>query len=881
LIQRVKKYAIFLIAISLAFSCSTKKNTALRRGYHNLTAHYNVLFNGNESFKKGMQKLETSHKDDYSEILPVFLYSKKEDLATIGSDMDRAIKKATKLITLHSITVKPDIDTKADLTPKEREFYSKKEYNKWVDDAYLLLGKSHFYKKEFGIAKESFNYIIATFGDIETAFEAKIWLTRIANEEERFRESEQNLNELIKITTLSKELLGEVYATWTDLELKQSNYNNAIPYLEKTIENTKHKSQRLRYNFLLAQLYAKIGDNVNASLYYNKVVGMNPPYEMAFNAKINQALTYQSGGVSRKDIEKELRKLLKDDKNIEYRDQIYYAIGQLYFKDQNFDEAVKYYKLSLAVGKDNNQQRARTQLTLADWYYAKPDYVNAQCYYDSAVSFIDEKYPDYKILQAKAASLTNLVKNMNMVNFEDSVLALSGKSQVDIEAVINARIEAERKAEEEQNQKKLEADQALQEMAENNQQSNTATAGSNGWYFYNPSAKISGHKEFIKYWGSRKLEDNWRRKSKTSVSFGETLTDATGEKKETKTDKAKITNKLSRDYYLQNIPFSDSAKMDANKKISTGLFNMGVIYGEELKDYKRAIQSFETLLSQFPNYENRLLVYFKLYTLAKNDNDMERTVKYQNKIISEFPNSSYAKIITNPNYLTELQAEEKKISDNYEQTYHLFNQGQYNLVETRAAQAIKDYPSSKLNPGYEYMLVVALGLKKDTLSFVTDLQNYAEKYPKTDLSENAQILIKYLQNKHPEIAEKQNEMVAHSLFSASMNEIHTFAYLVPPQTNLNQLIFNVINFNLDNFDSLKLEVKKVNVGKNNYCQVSQFKDGNEAMIYYKKIINNTDIFHDLEKSDLVSFVISQSNLKALTESGKNEQYMIFFRENYK
>jgi hypothetical protein len=264
-----------------------------------------------------------------------------------------------------------------------------------------------------------------------------------------------------------------------------------------------------------------------------------------------------------------------------------------------------------------------------------------------------------------------------------------------------------------------------------------------------------------------------------------------------------------------------------------------------------------------------------------NNNDIDRVAIYQKKIINEFPNSKYAKLITNPNYLAELQALEKQVSDYYEQTFQMFRQGNYNQVETRAAQAMKDYPSDKLYPKYEYMYMIASGLKKDTLSFVTDLQNYITKYQKSDLTENVQIMITYLQNKHPEIIEKQNEIVAHELFSSSINEPHFFVYIVPTQSNLNQLIFNVINFNLDNFDSLKLEVKKVSIGKNNLCQVGQFKDGNESMTYYRKIIKDEEIFRDLEKHDIVPFVISQTNLKVLTETGKSEQYMIFFMENYK
>lgn len=880
------KYIVFFLSAFIAFGCSTKKNTAVRRGYHNLTSRYNILYNGKESFKKGMQKLESGFKDDFSELLPVFLYSSKEATATIDPEMDRAMKKATKMLTMHSITVKPELKSKGELSQKEREFYNKKEYNKWADDAYLLLGKAQFYKQTYDPAQETFNYIVQSFPESNSVFEAKLWLARIADEKEKYRDAEDYLSDLTKNISLPHELIGEISATWTDFYIKQGKFKDAIPFLLKAISYTRHKYTRTRYTFLMAQLYAKTGDNVQASEYYDKVVNMNPHYEMAFNAKINRALTYQTGASSRKDIEKELKKMLRDDKNNDYRDQIYYAIGQLYFKDKNFDEAIKYFKLSLESGKDNNRQRAKTQITLADWYYAIPDYVNAQVYYDSAVGLIDEHYPDYQTLLTKSISLTNLVKNLNAYQFNDSVLKLAALSSEELNNLVDELIEKEKKDEEEKALKIQEDEQQRLDMNDAlAQQVNTTTPGSNNWYFYNPTIKTLGHKDFVKNWGNRKLEDNWRRKNKNSTSFDALASETSGEKSDAKTEKTKaktkVTNKLSRDYYLQDIPFTDSAKIEANKKIANGLYNVGMIYGDELKDYQKSINTFEELLKRYPNYENRLQVYFKIYSLAKINADLNRESIYQDKIVKEFPNSNYAKLITNPNYISEMQAVEKQISENYSQTLQLYQQGNYDQVEVRSLQAMKDYPSDKLFPNYKYLFTVTSGLKKDTISFITDLQKFEAKYPKTELAASAQIIIEYLQNKHPEIIEKQNEIVAHELFSASMNEMHYFIYSVPDQTNMNQLIFNIINFNLDNFDTLKLEVKKLNIGKDFYCQVGQFKNGDESMVYLRKIITSDEIFHDLNRQNLLPFVISQSNLKAMTESGKDQQYLIFYKENYK
>ena len=147
---------ISILSVLLIFSsCSTKKNTIASRSYHNLTAHYNVYFNGKESYKKGLKRLEQNYKEDYTVLLPVFQFPNAEAATNAVADMDRTIKKASKTIVLHSITAKPDIK-KGIKTQKQKEFYNKREYNKWIDDAYLLMGKAYFMKLDLYNSNASF-----------------------------------------------------------------------------------------------------------------------------------------------------------------------------------------------------------------------------------------------------------------------------------------------------------------------------------------------------------------------------------------------------------------------------------------------------------------------------------------------------------------------------------------------------------------------------------------------------------------------------------------------------------------------------------------------------------------------------------------------------
>lgn len=830
-----------------------------------------------------MLKLEQSYDDDFTEIIPVFLYTQEEALAAIAPEMDRSITKATKLITMHSLTVKPDIKADKELSPKHKEFYSKKEYNKWIDEAYLLMGKAHFHKMEYSRAKEVFNYILSNYAEDYSIFEARMWLARLANEESRFKESEELLNSLERNIELPKKLKGEVQATIADYYIKQEKYNEGIEHLKSAVEYCSRKPVKTRYTYLLAQLYTQINENNLSSEYYSKVIRMNPPYKMAFNAKISRALAYQSGAGMKKYIEKELRKMLKDDKNIDYQDQIYFALGNLYFKDKNEEKAIENYELSLQASTDNLKQKAKTNITLADLYYSRPDYINAQAYYDSTVTLIDEDYPNYKVILNKSVSLGKLVESINTVHFEDSVLALSYLSEAKLYEMIDEMIDKEIKADEERMIKQQELAQQQIDFQANKNDFELAGQG-NAWYFYNSSVKNIGKKEFMQVWGNRKLEDNWRRKNKSSISFGD-LEIETSLSEDEQLEPAKsakiITNKKSHEYYLQYIPFSDSAKQASHNKISTGLYTMGEIYGEDLKDNPKAIESYENLLNRYPNNENRLQVYYRLYTIAKIEQDKNRVSKYQQKIINEFPNSNYAKLMTNPNYLQELMAQEHAKIEEYNKTYSLFQAENYNQVIDRAEKAMKNNPGHELYAKYDYLYTISAGLRKDTLSFIMDLQKFKERYPSTDLAENAELIIKYLQNKEPRIIELQKREVAKQLFSETSDEEHYFVYIIPSEARINQLIFNILNFNLDNFDDLRLEVKKVNLdNKNNLCMVSKFKNGEESMVYLKKIILDENIFKDVEVQKATAVVISETNYKALTDSDKAEKYILFFKDNY-
>lgn len=844
-----------------------------------------------------MDKLEKAKVDDYSDVLPIFIYHDKDEVAAIVSEMDRSIAKATKIISDHSITAKPELDEDKELTPKQREFYNQTEFNKWVDEAYLLMAKAHFYKHEFDQARETFRYVISNFPDSEAEIESGIWLARISIEKNRLKEAENTLFELTKDKELPKRLHSDYEATLAHLEMKRlalnygeefftlsaepnetSGVEKVIQHLSRALESGNSKYYRQRYNFIIAQLLQQDKNGALASQYYRKVIKLNPPYEMTFNARINMALSYEAGAVSRKEIEKELNKMIRDDKNIEFQDQIYYAWGNLYFKEGDIETAVDYYILSASVSQGNVIQQARSYLTIANLMYDKPDYIFAQAYYDSTVQIIDAGYPNYNQIYAKSISLSNLVNNIHMVELQDSVQKLSYLSQTDLYAFIDKIIEDEKLREEEE--RELERQRQLND-AFNTQQKYELQTSSSSWYFYNPTAVNLGRQEFRKNWGARQLEDDWRRKNKSSVDIGDSFAEDTelADPNDPLAPQQKASSKYSRDYYLVDIPFTDSAMDASHQHIMLALYTIGEIYNQELKDYDKATIAYEDLISRYPTYENRLSVYYKLYTIGRQTENIAMVSKYQQKITNEFPESNYALVLSDPNYFKKIEEQKKKQDELYVQIYTSFDKAEYAHTSRLINKAIEQNPETEYGMQYDYMLTVSEGIQKDTVVFISDLEKIVSKYPGTEISERCQQLISYLKTTNPEAAREQEIKQAVALYSESPEETHFVVVSVPKANNVNQLMFNIINFNIDSFSENDLKVKKSDLDNLSMLQVTSFENQEQADNYYKQLSKHAELFRDVDSNGSYLFFISDSNFRILQRDKKLGQYKTFFEQN--
>lgn len=832
-----------------------------------MTARYNAYFNGNESYKTGVVELEKLHVDDYSKILKVFKLGTLENATSLSSYFDKAYTKSSTVISRHSIFIK------------------KKEHVRWIPEAYLLIGKSYFYKQEYKLASETFDYIIKTYPEYPTKYSAMLWQARTFCEQKKYDKAESMLDQVQnKIDKnkklLPKQALKDFPIIYADFHLKQENTESAIEYLIVAIDKNKKKSVRTRLRFILAQVYQDMGKVAAASKLYDKVIKMNPPYEMAFNAKINKAMCYDANSGDSKDIKKLLYKLAKDTKNKDYLDQIYYALAEICMKESDTLCAIDNYKLSATKSVTNNNQKAKSYLKLAKLYFAMPKYELAEMYYDSTMTVLPKDYPDYDKIKSLASILKDLVTNLKIVDLQDSLQNLSKMTASErnkiIDGIITNVIKEEQKKQEEEYQKQQNIYNAA---------ANTITTTNASWYFYNTTAVNFGKTEFIKKWGSRKLEDLWRLSNKALESdFG--TTENLGDSSLTDSAKAVTTTNLKdKNYYLKSIPVTANDLRKSDSIIAIALYNIGLIYQNDLKDAPKAIESYESLIKRFPVNNTYLMKsYYQLYLVYDNLNEDTKRDFYKNLICTKEPESDYCNIIKNPNY-KKITSENKDIASTlYKETYTAYKAGKWDSVMTKSNRAIALFGSdTSLVPKFMYMKALAYGKSKDSLHLVTTLQSVIEKYPTSTVKPKAQDLLDFWTGKITAKVVKDSTLASNKGYVYDENAIHIYVVVVTISkgTKISDIKNTISDFNTKNFSLAGLTISNVFVDNTHQLiTVINFPDKGKGMQYYNLIKTDNTVFAKLKPGDYKQFIISVDNYSTMYKAKDMDNYYQFFAKHY-
>jgi tetratricopeptide (TPR) repeat protein len=874
-------FLLILGSLAVLYGCSVEKNTGTSRFYQGLTSRYNIYFNGNESFKAGVAKVNSGYRDDYSELLKVFEFSDQSTPSMCSADMERAIQKASKVISLKSITAKPETKGNALPTVKEEEFINRKEFNDWVDDSYLLMGKARVYTHDYNQANSTMAFVISSSIDNKMKNEATIWLARIYNETGNFNESFRILNELNLAQDFTKEMLEMYYTTLTDLFIKQKRYQEVLEPLGKALEYVSGKRNKYRLTYLSAQLHEKSGDVKKATSLYREVVNMNPPYEVEFNARINLAGVFDVNSGNPDFIRRELEKMLRDSKNKEFRDQIYYALGNLSTREGNMTDAVDYYKKSAASSRQNPNQKGKSFLALAQYYYSKPDYMNSGKYYDSTVYLLDQKYPDYQQIKAKSQNLNALVTQLTIIQREDSLQRVAKLTESERNTLIAAIIEKVKKDETGVKPGGDYTDRYNMGQYYENQRRFEGNVNQEGkWYFYNQSAMTFGRTEFRRRWGDRKLEDNWRRMNKSRVSGNQ----ATGNQDETtiakKDTSAAANDNKNAQFYLRDLPMTDSLIAVSDGKIMNAYLAAGKIYSERISDKPKAIDSFENLLKRFPGNELEPETLYHIYLVYKEENN-PLSETYRQRLLEKYPTSEFSKIISDPDYYKKKTEELKKTEILYQDAYKAYLAEDFPGSIALCDNALKLYSKHELAPKFLLLRAYCFARTTDERTFKEELDKLIKLWPRTTESEKAAELIAYLNQKIPELKVEEDKQIAAELYVDDTTSLHVFTLIIMNASfNINQATFDVISYNIDNYTNNNYRSESALIDdKYIMITVSGFKDNSAAMEYFRAF-KSDKVVRNPSSSQMMTFIIGKKNLETLGKDKNPERYRLFFNEKY-
>jgi tetratricopeptide (TPR) repeat protein len=765
------------MALLAMTGCSTQKNTAKTRWWHSFTARYNTYYNGSLAYIDGSEEKEKGNKDNFTEQLPLYTVANKNSRELGKGNFDRAIEKSEKAIKQHSIKSRPEWRKSRRKTDKDKEWLSRREYNPFLWKAWLLMGKAQFQKGAFDESAATFSYMSRLYQTQSPIYGiARSWLARSYMELDWLYDAEDVVRNMARDSIHYKAQADWDY-TFANYYIKSGDAEHALPYLRKAIKHERRKVQKARMWFLTAQLEASLGHRQQAYKAYQRVVRQNPPYEMEFNARIAQTEVMAKGN-SKKMISR-LRRMARSDKNKDYLDQVYYAIGNIYLAQLDTLHAIGAYETGNEKATRSGIEKGVLLLRLGDLYWECERYNDAQRCYGEAIGLLDKDRPDYEELSRRSKVLDELVPHTDAVHLQDSLQELAKMPEKERFEAIDRVIEALKKKEKEERDKAREAEveKALEKagaignrQAQNKQATPTPNnQQQNGqWYFYNQMAVNQGKQQFQKQWGKRENVDNWQRSNQTVLSSTnidmsnpgqeiadslfaalDAIDDSIAAQKEVLENDSAQNDPHKREYYLAQIPFTEDQVAASNAIIMEGLFYSGIIFKDKLESGAKALRLSEKQLTRltysFPEYEKNDEAWYHLFLLYSRQGDHDRAAECLAHLQADYPESQWTILLSDP-YFEENARFGIHIEDSiYAATYETFKQSRYDEVKANAQLSAERFPLGANRPKFLFIDGLSLLNQGDSRGCLEQLKEVVEHYPQSEVSEMAGMIIKGVQ----------------------------------------------------------------------------------------------------------------------------------------
>ena len=870
-------YKLFFLTAFLltVVACSTEKNTFVNRTYHGTTARYNGYFNANELIRQSMVSYRASLKEDYYELLPIDPLPNEDQVVGMYPAIDTAIAKCAKVIQKHS------------MPSNDKPSKKKEEHNPWIDENWITIGMAQYYRRDYDAAIKNFNFVKKFYSNDPSIYVGELWLAKTNIQLGKYTEAGFNLATVDKalaeqeskekqdkspskkgkkeapLAQVPKKILFDIEKTKADLALKKGDKEGAIRHLKASLDHTRISSEKGRVHFVIAQLQEASGNNSEAKRHYTEVLKYNTPYEMNFNARLKRA--FMGGDVK---TENELNKMLRDAKNAEFKDQIYYAMADIEMQKGNIPRTKELLTKSAFYSTSNTRQKGMSYERLGNISYSERNYVSAQKYYDSCAQVIGDNYPNAEVVRNKATKLKDLVKAVETAHFEDSVQRIARMAEDDRVAYIEKVI---KQIKEEEKQRKEAEARRLRELQANQNNFVQNTGAGSKWYFNNPKTRDAGFEEFRKLWGVRDNEDDWRRSDKTSFVIAEPEEGDSIEVVETEVKK----DSLTVDMLLANVPLTDSALQLSTNRLLEALYTAGLIYKEQLNEPELARKQFNAVLNREMICDTDMSSAFQLY---KMNEGTDASNIQKDHILINYPNSDYANYLRDPNFFIKRKEMEALAVQEYVTILERYNRGLYYPVISKANFVIENEKQNPYRAKYMLLKAMCMGqMSNNKQELVPVLDQLITEYPGTEEASKGQQMLTVIRDGYS--ANIEVDFTKKSIYNYNDKVAQWVIIFLEKEENSNMAKTKVSDFSKEFFSRDKLKVSSKIYGENqSIILVQEFTTDLKAKEYVRVFKSTRKHLLDLNKAK--TLIITQENLKTLFETQKLAEYEIFFEENY-
>ncbi len=908
---------IIMMCAIIFLGCSTEKNTSQSRWWHSFNAKYNTYYNGAQAFIDGSLEKENSNKDNFTEMIPLFTVGNKQSRETGKSHFDRTIEKCQKAIKQHSIKRRPQWTKSRKKTARDIEWLSRTEYNPFLWKAWMLMGRAQFNKGAFEDAASTFAYTSRLYATQPAIYgRARAWLARCYIEQDWIYDAEDVITKM-KRDSLDWRAVNDWNQTYADYYIHTGQFKEAIPYLRSVIRHETRRKQKAREWFLMGQLEAALGNRQNAYKAFKRVIRQNPPYELEFNARI--AMTEVMAKGKSKQMISRLRRMAASDKNANYLDQVYYAIGNIYLSQKDTLNAIAAYEKGNEKATRAGIEKGVLLLHLGDIYWQKEKFSDAQRCYGQAIGLLDKDRDDYEQLSERSTILDELVPHTETVHLQDSLQALAKMSEKDRNAAIDRVIEQLKKKEKEERDK-LAEEEVEKQLSQNGQNANNRqqqrqqqqpVAGQQNaaWYFYNPMAVNQGKTAFVRQWGKRENVDNWQRINKTVVAgigsqqeneaFTDEMRDSLAHAAAVEDSLKQVTDSAQndphrREYYLAQIPFTEDQVAESNLMIMDALYHSGVIFKDKLDHLDLSEHQLRRLTDQYPDYERMEDAYYHLWLLYQRKGNPQAAEAYLSLLQQKYPDSPWTTLLSDPLFEENARFGTHMEDSLYAATYEAFKANR--LEEVAANRAISD--KRFLQGANRDKFVFIGGLTKlnsgNSQGCIDDMQEVVEKHPQSSVSPLAGMIINGVKAgrrlhggkfdigdvwQRRTVVLSDSDSIAAKQFSDERNAEFVFmlAY-VPDSVNENKLLYEMARFNFTSFLVRNFDIAIEEIDGLHRMLISGFHSYDEVLQYARQLYKQQPLTPLIRPCRRI--LISRENLELLGTHFSYNDYDDFYEQHF-